>query len=105
MSAVQRTTCPRHQENGCFPDGSRSQECGQDAVPENPADNQRELGPLVESFSGAHGAVINTCAPRALVIAPLSSSVRPLSANVRPRGWLLSRNVRPRSPLLSRPVD
>ena len=105
MAAGQRTTCPRHQENGCFPDGSRSQECGQEAVPENPAANQRELGPLVERFSGAKWAVINPCAPRALVIAPLSHSVRPLSANVRPRGRLLSRNVRPQSPLLSRPVD
>jgi glycosyltransferase involved in cell wall biosynthesis len=88
-----------------FPDGRRSEECGRDVVPENPTENQRQLGPLVESFSGAQWVMISTGAPRELVIALLSHSVRPLSTNVRPRGWLLSRNVRPLMPLLSRPVD
>jgi len=78
---------------------------GRDVAQENPPENQRQLDPLVASFSGAHWVVISTGAPRALVIEPLSHSVRPLSINVRPRGWLLSRNVRSLMPLLSRPVD
>jgi hypothetical protein len=105
MPSVQEVTRRVRQENVGFPDGRHSEAFGRDAVPENPTENQRQLGPLVESFSGAQWVVIRTGAPRALVIEPLSHSVRPLSANVRPRGWLLSRNVRPLIPLLSRPVD
>ena len=105
MSAGWEATRPRHQENVDFPDGRHSEACGREVVSENPTENQRQLGPLVVSFSGAQWVVISTGAPREVLIEPLSHSVRPLSANVRPRGWLLSHNMRPLMPLLSRPVN
>jgi hypothetical protein len=105
MPSVQEVTRRGRQETVGFPDGRHSWGFDRDVVPENPPENQRQLGLLIESFSDAQWVVISTGAPRAWVIEPLSLTVRPLSANVRPRGWLLSRNVRPLMPLLSRPAD